>query len=87
MLDRLRVGIRDRRTVAITAKEGTPRAALKKIDRKLQMECGFEYAAEKKEWTRQMPSIMNMNRRREEGMGPRCRSRRSRYATGAEGRR
>ena len=69
MLNGLRVGIRDRRTVAITAKEGTPRAAVKKIDRKLQVECGFTYAPERKEWTRQMPSIMNMNRRREESMG------------------
>ena len=40
-----------------------------KIDRKLQTECGFEYAPERSKWTRQMPSIMNMNRRREESMG------------------
>ena len=69
MLDRLRVGIRDKKTVVITAKEGTPKATIKRIDRKLQVECGFTYASGKKEWTRQMPSIMNMNRRREESMG------------------
>ena len=69
MLDRLRVGIRNKKTVVITAKEGTSKTTIKGIDRKLQVECGFTYASEKKEWTRQMPSIMNMNRRREESMG------------------
>ena len=69
MLDRLRIRIRDKRTVVITAKEGMPKATVKRIDRKLQVECGFTYASEKKEWTRQMPSIMNMNKRREESMG------------------
>ena len=43
MLDRLRIGIRDKRTVVITAKEGTPKATVKRIDRKLQVECGFTY--------------------------------------------
>ena len=69
MLNRLRVGIRNKKTVVITAKEGTPKATIKRTDRKLQVECGFTYASERKEWTRQMPSIMNMNRRREESMG------------------
>ena len=69
MLEKLCVGIRDKKTVVITAKNRTPKQAIKKIDRTLQAECGFTYEASRKEWTRPMPSIMNMNRRREESMG------------------
>ncbi len=69
MLDRLRVGIRGRKTVAIAVKERTAKSMVAKIDRKLQTECGFEYVPGRREWRREIPSIMNMNRRREDNMG------------------
>lgn len=69
MLKRLRIGIRNKREVILSAKERTSMSMNRKIDRKLQVECGFEKTHRKNEWVRQMPSILNMNRRREENMG------------------
>ena len=35
----------------------------------MQVECGFTNTPNSNEWKRQMPSILNMNRRRQESMG------------------
>ena len=69
MFKRLRIGIRSKRAVVLSAKERTSKSMNRKIDRKLQVDCGFEKTYRKNEWVRQMPSILNMNRRREENMG------------------
>ena len=65
----LRVGIRDKKTVVVSAKEKTPQGKVLDLDRVLQIECGFTNAQNGNEWKRQMPSILNMNRRRQENMG------------------
>ena len=65
----LRVGIRDKKTVVVSAKEKTPQGKVLELDRILQVECGFTNTPNSNEWKRQMPSILNMNRRRQENMG------------------
>ena len=65
----LRVGIRDKKVVVASAKEKTPQSKILELDRVLQVECGFTNTPNSNEWKRQMPSILNMNRRRQENMG------------------
>jgi len=67
--DRLRIGVRGGRKVAVTVKAGTPKSTARRIDRKLQTECGFAYVPARREWVRDTPSIMNMSGRREDLMG------------------
>ena len=64
----LKIGIRDKKTVMVSTKENTPKSKVAEIDRVLQIECGF-INTKKNEWRRDMPSILNMNRRREENVG------------------
>ena len=65
----LRVGIRDKKVVVASAKEKTSQSKILELDRVLQVECGFTNTPNSNEWKRQMPSILNMNRRRQENMG------------------
>lgn len=68
LMNSVRVGIRNKKIVVISAKEKTPKSKIQDIDRMLQVECGFTNT-KKNEWRREMPSILNMNRRREENIG------------------
>ena len=69
LLRYLRVGMRGKKEVVASAKEGTPQAKVLELDRVLQVECGFANTPDRNEWRRQMPSILNMNRRRQEIAG------------------
>jgi len=68
LMNSVRVGIRNKKTVVISAKEKTSKSKVQDIDRMLQVECGFTNT-KKNEWRREMPSILNMNRRRQENIG------------------
>ena len=59
---------RNKKTVLISTKENTQKSKIAEIDRILQVECGF-VNTKKNEWKKDMPSILNMNRRREENVG------------------
>jgi transposase-like protein len=67
-MEMIRIGIRNKKTVVISTKEKTPKSKIIEIDRILQVECGF-INTKKNEWKKDMPSILNMNRRREENVG------------------
>jgi len=68
LMEMIRIGIKNKKTVLISAKERTPKSKIIEIDRILQVECGF-INTKKNEWKKDMPSILNMNRRREENVG------------------
>ena len=68
LMNSVRVGIRNKKIVVISAKEKTPKSKIQDIDRILQVECGFTNT-KKNQWRRDIPSILNMNRRREENIG------------------
>ena len=68
LMEMIRIGIRNKKTVVISAKENTPKSKIVEIDRILQVDCGF-VNTKKNEWKKDMPSILNMNRRREENVG------------------
>ena len=67
LMEMIRIGIRNKKTVVISTKEKTPKSKITEIDRILQVECGF-VNTKKNEWKKDMPSILNMNRRREENI-------------------
>ena len=68
LMEMIKIGIRNKKTVVISAKEKTPKSKIVELDRILQVECGF-VNTKKNEWKKDMPSILNMNRRREENVG------------------
>lgn len=68
LLETIRIGIKGKKTVVISTKEKTPQSKIQEIDRILQVECGF-VNTKKNEWKKDIPSILNMNRRREENIG------------------
>ena len=68
LMEMVRIGIKNKKTVIISTKEKTVPSKITEIDRILQVECGF-LNTKKKEWKKDMPSILNMNRRREENVG------------------
>jgi len=67
-MENIRIGIQDKKTVIVSTKEKTAKSTIQEIDRILQVECGF-INTKKNHWKRDMPSILNMNRRREENIG------------------
>jgi len=68
LMEMIKIGIRNKKTVVISTKEKTPKSKIIEIDRILQVECGF-VNTKKTEWKKEIPSILNMNRRREENIG------------------
>ena len=68
LMQLIKIGIRNKKTVVISTKEKTLKSKIAEIGRILQIECGF-VNTRKNEWRKDMPSILNMNRRREENVG------------------
>ena len=60
MLARLTVGIRGDRTAVISVKRKTPKKTIVRIDKILQIECGFKLDYKKRRWFRDIASIPDM---------------------------
>ena len=68
LMSNLKVGVR-KKEVVISVKPNVPDDTIKKIDRILQVMCGFAKDSGKEQWRRQIDSIMNMRRRRTAKLG------------------